>query len=126
LWSLTKSNQNRQMVTCELCGKSDKSLKRHLTRCHPETSFYQYKKHAGLEVSDLEILMEKLQCRTQKDLAALLGGSRGGIIKSLKRNIHSGTTLQISYMIIAILLKRMPEPELKKSLREIRFVRDNE
>ncbi len=114
------------MIKCKLCDKSITSIKTHLARSHPETSLYQYKKQLGLDLSTIEILMEKLNCRTQKDLAALLGASRGGAINSLKKNIHGRKSLQTSYKIIAILLKRMPEPELKKSLREIRFLRDNE
>ncbi len=109
------------MIYCKLCDKSIISINQHLFRSHPEITLYQYKKQFKIDVDTIDILMDKLDCRTQKDLALMLGASSTWSINNLKKNIHGRTPLQIAYKFLSILLKNMPEPELKKSLREFRF-----
>ena len=92
---------------------------------HPEISLCEYKKKYGLNLNSIDVMMDKFQCRNQEELAEIMATNKDGIFKRLQ-NGTCGRNIQRAYEIIAILLNRMTEEQLKKSIRQIRFLMDTE
>ena len=83
----------------------------------------------GIKVEIIDILMDKLKCSTEKELAGILGTTRTGGIVSLKRKNFNTLNPHVYrlYTILIILLERITdEKELSRTIRQIRFQIDME
>jgi len=101
----------------------------HLSKKHPELTAYEYKTMFRLEIETIDILMDKLGCSNEKQLAEILGTTRTGGIQSLKRKDFNTLNPHVSrlYKIIVILLERITDKkELNRTIRQIRFQIDME
>jgi len=114
---------------CRICEKSYFGLKMHLSKKHPELTACEYKTKFRLEIETIDILMDKLGCTNEQQLAEILGTTRTGGIVSLKRKDFNILNPHVSrlYKIIVILLERITDKkELNRTIRQIRFQIDME
>jgi len=111
---------------CEICKKTFFGLKAHLNKKHPELTACEYKKMFGIEIETIDILMDKLKCSNEAQLAEILGTTRTGGIHSLKKNTVNPHVNRL-YKILVILLERITDQkELNRTIRQIRFQIDME
>ena len=110
---------------CRICELSFQGLLKHLNTKHPEISLCRYKKKYGIKVEIIDILMDKLKCNSEDELAEMMATHKQGLFKRLKNGTARRNTLR-AYEIIAILLERMTDEQLEKSIKQIRFMIDTE